>query len=142
MPLPVVRIGCLLVVLMGLCVSARAAQPLRVGTAADYPPLVFLKGSEVVGMEADMARLLEAQLGRPLQFKVMADADLLSALDKGDIDLVMSGWRISPERQQNASFADGYVTAGLTAIIGTADVVRCASTGATRGPGSNIAVPP
>lgn len=141
MPLPAVRIGCFLVVLMGLCVNARAAEPLRVGTAADYPPLVFLKGSEVVGMEADMARLLEAQLGRPLQFKVMADAELLNALEKGDIDLVMSGWRIRPERQQKASFADGYVTAGLMAIIRTDDVMRFHSPAAMLRPGYKLAVP-
>jgi polar amino acid transport system substrate-binding protein len=91
-------------------------------------------------MESDMARLLAAQLGRPLQFRVMADADLLMALDKGDIDLVMSGWRITPERQQKADFSNGYVSVGLMAIIRTDDVMRFHNPTALLRPGYRLAV--
>jgi ABC-type amino acid transport substrate-binding protein len=114
-------IGAIITCYMGI---AQAATPLVVGTAADYQPLTFLDKGAVVGMEADFARLLSAQLNRPLQFKVMPAAELMPALEKGDINLVMSGWRITPERQQHVDFADAYVQTGLMAIIRTDDVMR------------------
>lgn len=115
----------LLGLVMSCCTGmALAATPLLVGTAADYQPLTFLDKGVVVGMEADFARLLAAQLNRPLQFKVMSAAELMPALEKGDIDVVMSGWRITPERQQHIDFADAYVQTGLMAIIRTEDVMR------------------
>lgn len=101
-----------------------AAPALRVGTAADYQPLTYVKDGAVVGIEADFARLLGAQLGRALEFKVLPAVDLLPALEKGEIDLVMSGWRMTPEREQRVLFADPYLRTGLMAIIRTDDVVR------------------
>lgn len=105
-------------------VGAQAAPVLMVGTSADYQPIVYTKNGTVVGMEADMARLLGAQLGRTLQFNVMPAAALLPALEKGEVDLVMSGWRITPEREQRALFTRSYVNVGLMAIIRTDDVMR------------------
>lgn len=112
------------VLLWLFAVGAQAAPPLQVGTAADYQPLTYLKDGTVVGMEADFARLLGAQLGQTLQFKVMPAAELLPALENGEVDLVMSGWRITPEREQRVLFADPYLQVGLMAIIRTDDVMR------------------
>ncbi|MET0377899.1 MAG: transporter substrate-binding domain-containing protein [Spongiibacteraceae bacterium] len=105
-------------------VSQAAPPALQVGTAADYQPLTYVKDGTVVGMEADFARLLGAQLGKTLQFRIMPAAELLPALEKGEIDLVMSGWRITPEREQRVLFADSYLRVGLMAIIRTDDVMR------------------
>jgi polar amino acid transport system substrate-binding protein len=116
-------LACALAGLFALAVHA-APPVLLVGTAADYQPLVYRKDGAVVGMEADFARLLGAQLGKTLQFKVLPPADLLPALEKGEVDLVMSGWRITPEREQRVLFADSYVKVGLIAIIRTDDVGR------------------
>lgn len=129
----------LLAVLTCVSVNLWAATPLRVGTSADYPPIVFLKGSEVVGMESDLARLLGAQLGQPLQFRVLPAAELPGALERGEIDLVMSGWRITPEREQKAAFADSYLTTGLMAVIRTADVGRFFNPTALLRPGYRLA---
>lgn len=105
--------------------AALAAEPpLRVGTAADYRPLAYLDGDKVVGMEADFARVLEAQLGRPLRFEVMPFDQLLPALARGELDLVMSGLSITPARQQQVEFTRSYQRAGQMAIIRTADVMR------------------
>lgn len=125
-----------------LCLGCNlwAATPLRVGTAADYPPVVFLKGNEVVGMESDLARLLGAQLGQPLQFTVLPAGELLPALERGDIDLVMSGWRVTPEREQKALFAEPYLMAGLMAVIRTDDVGRFHNPAALLRPGYRLAV--
>lgn len=120
--------------------SVSVAGPLLVGTSADFPPLTFLKNGAVVGMEADFARLLSAQLGRQLQFKVMPANDLISALEKGDVDVVMSGWKITPARQQRVEFADAYLKSGLMAVIRTDDVMRFHNPGALWRGGYRVAV--
>lgn len=103
-----------------------AAEPaLRVGTAADTPPLTSQQDGKVIGMEADLARLLETQLGRPLQFRVLPAAELLPALQRGDIDLVMSGLAITEAREREVDFVEPYyVQSGQMAIIRTEDVMR------------------
>jgi ABC-type amino acid transport substrate-binding protein len=103
---------------------AASDKPLRVGTAADTPPLAFLQDGKVVGMEADFARLLQTQLGQPLQFQVLPAADLLPALQRGDIDMAMSGLVVTEARAQQVDFAQSYLQAGQMPIIRTDDVLR------------------
>lgn len=113
----------LLAVLPAWCVAAEKA--LRVGTAADIPPLAFLQDGRVAGMEADLARLLETQLGQQLQFRVLPAAELLPALQRGDIDIAMSGLVITEAREREVDFAQPYyLQAGQMAIIRTDDVMR------------------
>jgi ABC-type amino acid transport substrate-binding protein len=104
---------------------AAAEKPLRVGTAADIPPLAFEQDGRVAGMEVDLARLLETQLGQQLQFQVLPAAELLPALQRGDIDIAMSGLVITEAREREVAFAQPYYRqAGQMAIIRTDDVLR------------------
>ncbi|HSB96493.1 MAG TPA: transporter substrate-binding domain-containing protein [Spongiibacteraceae bacterium] len=103
---------------------AAADAPLRVGTAADTPPLAFQQDGKVIGMEADFAKLLQTQLGRPLQFQILPAAELLPALQRGDIDMVMSGLVITDARAQQVDFVQPYLQAGQMAIIRIDDVLR------------------
>jgi ABC-type amino acid transport substrate-binding protein len=113
----------LFVVLAPWCAAVEKA--LRVGTAADTPPLAFQQDGKVIGMEADLARLLETQLGRPLQFQVLPAADLLPALRRGEVDMVMSGLVVTEAREREVDFVQPYyLQAGQMAIIRTDDVMR------------------
>jgi ABC-type amino acid transport substrate-binding protein len=99
-------------------------KPLRVGTAADTPPLAFLQDGKVAGMEADFAKLLQPELGQPLQFQILPAADLLPALQRGDVDMVMSGLVITDAREQQVDFAQPYLQVGQMPIIRTEDVLK------------------
>ena len=113
----------LFAVLAPWCAAAEPA--LRVGTAADTPPLAFQQDGKVIGMEADLARLLETQLGRSLQFRVLPAAELLPALQRGDVDIVMSGLAVTEARESEVDFVQPYyLQAGQMAIIRTDDVMR------------------
>jgi ABC-type amino acid transport substrate-binding protein len=50
--------------------------------------------------------------------------ELLPALARGELDLVMSGVSITPARQQQVDFTRSYQQVGQMAIIRTADVMR------------------
>ncbi len=103
---------------------------LRVGTAFDRPPLSFQSEGEWVGMEADFARVLAAQLGRKLQPVPLARSALLPALQSGEIDIAMAGLVIDDAGLAQADFTMSYQKAGLMPVIRVVDVQRF------RGPGS------
>lgn len=115
-------LGVVLTVMAGI--AAAAPAPLRVGTSADNNPLIFQAEGRIVGLEADLARVLQSSLGRPLQFQVLAPADLLPALARGEVDMVMAGLAVTPEREQIVAFTQPYLRSGLMAIIRTDDVLR------------------
>src|SRR5262249_56318297 len=50
------------------------------------------------------------------RFVTLPFADLLPALERGDVDLVMSGLTITPARAQRAAFVGPYVTSGKTLL--------------------------
>jgi polar amino acid transport system substrate-binding protein len=59
-----------------------------------------------------------------LQLRILPAGDLLPALARGDVDLVMSGLTITPEREQQVAFTAPYLQTGQMAIIRTTDVMR------------------
>jgi ABC-type amino acid transport substrate-binding protein len=97
---------------------------LRVGTSADVTPLIFQSEGKIVGLEADLARLLQSSLGQPVQFRVLPSSDLFPALARGDIDMVMAGLTATPESEKLVDFTQPYLHSGLMAVIRTDDVLR------------------
>ncbi|MBF7729214.1 substrate-binding periplasmic protein [Pseudomonas sp. N040] len=100
---------------------------IRVGTAADYPPLTSQVGGQVVGIEADLAAAISQRSGHRLEFKVLPWSSLIMALQQGDIDVIMSGMSITPERAAQVAFSAPYFSVGQMAIIRVADLGRFSS---------------
>jgi ABC-type amino acid transport substrate-binding protein len=112
-----------------------SAPPIRVGIAPDYPPLAFARDGQGAGVEVDLARTLGAQLGRPVAFTSLRWEELIPALQRGDIDIIMSGMSITPGRQLVIAFSEPYVTNQLRAIFSRANVDRFKTPGdITNGP--------
>jgi polar amino acid transport system substrate-binding protein len=130
--MPMKRLAIALIYLTLACVGWARAEPaaLRVGTSAASNPLIFQVDGKVVGLEVDLARLLQSNLGQPLQFKVLAESELFPALARGDIDMVMAGLIATPENEKLADFTQPYFHSGLMAIIRTDDVLRFRGSGA------------
>lgn len=98
--------------------------PLRVGVAPGYPPVVFERDGEVIGIEADLARQLGAELDRRVRF-VERDFDrLIPSLEAGEIDVIMSGMSVTEERAARVLFTEPYMRVGQLALIRKADVGR------------------
>lgn len=118
-------IAALLATALASWCAAAEKNILRVGTVADNPPLAFQHDGQPAGMEIDLARLLETQLGQLLHMQVLPAADLLPALQRGDIDVAMAGLAVTDARQREVDFARPYYFhAGQMAIIRTDDVLR------------------
>ena len=90
---------------------------LRVGMSADQPPLnMKSKDGQVIGMEVDLANLLAASMGVKLEIVETPFGKLLGALQAGDVDMVMSGMTITPERNLKVAFVGPYFLSGKSVL--------------------------
>ncbi len=86
---------------------------LIVGTTGDMPPLnMTAKDGEIFGLEPDLARLMAGAMGVKVKFVTKPFAELLPALQAGQVDMVMSGMTITPKRNMNVAFVGPYFISG------------------------------
>ncbi|MFC1856516.1 transporter substrate-binding domain-containing protein [Thermodesulfobacteriota bacterium] len=101
---------------------------LTVGTAGIMPPLSMkTKDGQIIGMEADIAKMMADAMGATLKFETMPFHKLGSALEAGDVDMVLSGVTITPGRNLKAAFVGPYLVSGkglLTKIETLASVTE------------------
>jgi ABC-type amino acid transport substrate-binding protein len=94
-----------------------SAGELRVGLSGNQPPLnVLNRAGEIIGLEADLARLLAGSMGVQAKFVRKPFGELLGALEKGEVDLVMSGMTITPERNLKVAFVGPYFISGKSIL--------------------------
>lgn len=103
---------------------------LIVGTMGNMPPLnMTSKDGEIFGLEPDLAQMLAGAMNVKVRFVTKPFNELLPALQKGEVDMVMSGMTITPERNLKVAFVGPYFISGkafLTKIknIAYADEAR------------------
>jgi len=94
-----------------------ALEPLIVGFSADYPPLVFQKDSSFQGVEVEFAHAIAKVLHRKIIFKNMKWKALYSALENGEIDVVMSGVSVTSYRKDKVLFTKPYLSISQMALM-------------------------
>lgn len=87
----------------------RKSGEIRIGTAGDYPPLtVKTESGAIIGLDADLARALAIVLDVDLDLIEMPFAELLPAVQRGDLDAAISGITMTPPRNMDNAFAGPY----------------------------------
>ncbi len=90
---------------------------LRVGTSGNQPPFTMkAKDGQLMGYEIELARLLTDALEIKLKLVEKPFSELLPALEKGEIDVAMSGITITPERNVKFTFVGPYVVSGKSIL--------------------------
>ena len=113
---------------------------LRVGVTPNYPPIIFKQGGEIAGVEADLARRLAAELGRPVQFiELVWNKQIPSLLDQ-KTDIIMSGMSITGTRKVRINFTDQYLKSGLVSLMRVEDEQKYNSTEKIVNSSSNLGV--
>jgi len=81
---------------------------------------------DIIGLEADLAAHLATSMGVELRFETMPFSDLLSELENGKIDMILSGMTITPERNLRVAFVGPYFVSGKSILtkIPTLDGVK------------------
>jgi polar amino acid transport system substrate-binding protein len=113
-----------LIALVFVCVAGFAAEsapgtnaPLRVGISPVFPPMAFKQGTELAGVEVDLARALGERLGRKVVFVELAWKDQIEALNEGRIDIIMSSMSVTLPRQHMVNFTQPYFVTGQMALV-------------------------
>lgn len=122
--------------------AGASAESLRVALSPDYMPIAFKQDGKLLGIEVDNAREVADILGRELVFVEMSTADYIDALNTGRVDVVMSGYSITPERAEQVAFARPFMEVGQMAIILADNAARFAPPQALYRAGIRIGVEP
>lgn len=90
---------------------------LRVGLDPSYPPFEFYSGTELQGIDVDLATAVSTELGIESEFVLFGYDGLYDALGTRQVDVLISGMVIIPERDRDFSYSTPYFNAGELLII-------------------------
>lgn len=86
---------------------------LVVGITGSQPPLnATTKSGEIIGFDADLAKLIAMGMGVKVKFATMSFSKLLPTLEAGRVDMVISGMTITPKRNLKVAFIGPYYVSG------------------------------
>ena len=73
---------------------------LILGTSGNMTPMTrsINDGKDAVGFDIDLANTLASTMGVELEIKILPFDQLISAVNSGDVDIVISNMTITPER--------------------------------------------
>lgn len=87
------------------------------GTNAEFEPYEYMEGSEVVGIDAEIADALAEKLGLTAQVENMAFNAIVPAVTTGKVDIGLAGMTADEERKKNVNFSEPYVEAGQVIVV-------------------------
>lgn len=90
---------------------------LKVGMSGNQPPMTMTnREGGLMGFDVDLATALAMAMNVKLEIKPMPFGELLDALEKNQIDMVLSNMSITPERTERVSFVGPYMMSGMSIL--------------------------
>lgn len=122
-----------------------SGEVLTVGVKFDQPLFGVNTPDGVVGFDAEIAKIIGEELGRPVEFQEAVSANRESFLESDTVDVVVATYTINDARKELIDFAGPYYVAGqdimvpadnplgITGIddLNSADVTVCTAEGST-----------
>ena len=95
------------------CTANTTKGKLVLGTSADYPPFEFHMLDEngkdvIVGIDVSVAEKIAEDMGLELEIVDIGFDNLLTAMDKGQCDIVIAAMELDPERDKVADLSEPY----------------------------------
>lgn len=87
---------------------------LRVGTYLSIPNVMRADDGKLSGADIDIAARVAKDMGVALDVKTLDWDQLIPALQRGDIDLIVAGLTITPERALQVYFSNPYSSSGIS----------------------------
>jgi polar amino acid transport system substrate-binding protein len=88
-------------------------KELVVGITGTQPPLnATTRDGKIIGLDADIAKLIATNMGVKVKFETMQFAKLLPALKAGQVDMILSSMTMTLERNLNVAFVGPYYISG------------------------------
>lgn len=95
----------------------RSNGKLVMATNAAFEPYEYYEGTEIVGIDADMARAVCDKLGYELQIEDMEFDSIINAVQSGKADIGVAGMTVTEDRLLAIDFTDSYTTATQVIIV-------------------------
>lgn len=87
-----------------------SGQPIRVAVAANREPMCFVWNNRIMGLDIELIERIAYELGRPVEYMDMKFTALITALESGRADVVISNYTVTKERAQKVNFSKPYFT--------------------------------
>ncbi len=95
----------------------RSNGTLVMATNAAFEPYEYYDGTEITGIDAELAQAICDKLGYELQIEDMEFDSIITAVQTGKADFGMAGMTVTEDRLKNIDFTDTYTTAKQVIII-------------------------
>ena len=89
---------------------------LIMATNAQFPPYEYLDGSNIVGIDVEIADAIAKKLGLELQIDDMEFDSIIESVKGGKADIGLAGITVTEERKEAVNFTDSYAT-GVQVVI-------------------------
>lgn len=96
--------------------TAESDNVLSMATNAEFPPYEFHEGGEIVGIDAEVAKLIADKLGMDFKIEDMEFDSIIPAVTSGKVSMGMAGMTVTDERKQSVDFSRSYAT-GIQVVI-------------------------
>ncbi len=108
---------CLGLILTALAAAPAAAQALRTGVDATFPPHAMRAlGGQIQGFNIDLGNELARRLGKKLEIEGTEFSGLIPGLNAGKYDFVLAVVTATPERAKAMLFTEGYLNQDFTFV--------------------------
>lgn len=97
--------------------TTRDQGTLVMATNAEFPPYESMNGDAVVGIDVDMMQAVCDVLGMELEVENMEFDSIIAAVESGKADVGVAGLSVTPDREENVSFTQGYATSTQVIIV-------------------------
>ena len=112
----VLMLAVLAAVSMCAC-GGSSSKKLVMATNAAFPPYESVEGSEIVGIDPEIAKLIADDIGRELVIEDMAFDSIIAAVQSGKADIAMAGMTVTEDRKENINFSDPYTEAAQVIVV-------------------------
>lgn len=93
-----------------------------IGTDATFTPMEFVaSGGAVMGYDIDLGTMIGQETDTKVTFKNITWDELFPALEKKEVDMIISSVTITDERKKQYDFSDNYLNAGQVIIVKRGD---------------------
>lgn len=106
----------LMMILSCASVLAESKGTLIMATNASFPPYEYYEGTEIVGIDVEIAAAVSAKLGYDFEVADMEFDAIISAVNAGKADFGLAGMTVTEERLLSVDFSDSYAT-GVQVVI-------------------------
>ena len=97
--------------------SVKKAGELVIATSPDYPPFEYIAGSDIVGIDMDIAKAIADDLGVKLRIDAMDFDGVLASIATGKCDLGISALSVRPDRLESMDFSDTYFDSTVKILV-------------------------